>query len=596
MSLEFTTYTVPLFVTSAITFVLILMAAQRQHNPVTRMFILYCTAVVIWSIGYSFEFMVPGEPAKLFWARVQYIGLTSPVAFLLFTQLYLGIEERIEWQTFITLMIMPLIANVAAWTNDQHRMLWTDWWIDSESSPGLVIKHGPIFYAIVAYSYLLLLCGVYYIWQGFRSSNAVRVRQAGILLAAVAPPWLGNLLYVLHLTPKGLDLTPINFGISSIFLGLGLLRYHLLDVKPIARNRIIEKLADPVIVIDGQGRIVDVNPASINLLGKNQDELLAQSAADVLSALPGLAQLLEADTSVDLRTELAQGSSQRIFNTSASLIRDGSEQIQGRVLVLHDVTEREHDADALRQSESQLRAMVQQLQELDQLKNRFLRNINHELRTPLTNITLYADLLKRGNPENHSRYISVIEKEAATLRRLIEQTLALSQVDQMVEALPLQRKMVDLNQMIGLLVRNSTEIATKSRVAFSYNLPNTPVIIQADTEKLNVALSNMLTNAFNYTPKGGAVSLALERNGKYAKIQIKDSGLGISTSDQQHIFDRFFRGEAVANGSIPGLGLGLSSAKSSIELHGGHIQVESTPGQGSTFTVFLPLCDVVETA
>lgn len=595
MSLEFSPYTVPLFVTSIMTFVVLLMAAQRTRIPAARIFILYCTAVIFWSLGYAFEFMAIGVQAKLFWAKVQYIGLISPVAFLLFAQLYLGFEESIEWQTFITLMIMPLIANVAAWTNEQHQMVWTSWSLDPTGRyPGLVLGHGVIFFGILAYSYLLLLFGVYYIWQAYHSHSEMRMRQAAILLGAVAAPWIGNFLYVLQLTPNGLDLTPISFGISSIILAVGLLGYHLLDVKPIARNHVIEKLADPVIVLDGQSRIVDVNPAAVSLLGKNRGNLLVQSASVVLGSLPGVKQLLETDGSIDLHIVLERDSELRIFNASVSLLQDDQAQIQGRVIVLHDITQREHDADAIRKSEAQLRAMVQQLQELDQLKNRFLRNINHELRTPLTNITLYADLLKRGSANNQERYISVIEKEAATLRRLIEQTLALSQVDQMVEALPLQRRIVDLKQIVDFLARTSRDMATRSRISFTYSLPNSPILINADSEKLSVAITNILVNAFSYTPHGGTVSLALERTGHHATVQIKDSGVGISSSDQPHIFESFFRGEAVATGTIPGLGLGLFSAKSSVELHGGQIQVESAPGRGSTFTIYLPLCEELE--
>ena len=593
MSLQFTSYTIPLFITAIITFILLIIGARRQHMPSARIFILFCTSVLVWSLGYALEFMAVDLEAKLFWARVQYLGLISPAAFLLFTQLYLGIEEHIQWQNFIALMILPLIANVAAWTNDQHRMLWTAWDIDKTGAfPGLQLEHGPIFYAIVAYSYLLLLSGVYYISIAFRSNNHVRRGQAGILLAAVAAPWLGNLLYILDLTPNGLDLTPINFGISSIFLAIGLLRYHFLDVAPIARNLVIEKLHDAMIVIDNQGRIVDINPTAARLLRCTSRLAVARPANELLKELSGVVEQLGTAESIDVTTRLtgdgADGQ-ERIFNASISVLLDQKQQVQGRVVVLHDVTQQERSAEALRESETQLRVLVHQLQELDRLKTRFMRNINHELRTPLTNITLYIDLLRAGNSANFERYIKVLDKEAATLRRLIEQTLDLERMDHDSSATSIRLQKTDLNQLLESVATSAAKVANKSDISFQYHLSSVPIAVNADNEMLKTTISSLLTNAFTYTPRGGNVCLELAHNEEQALIRVKDNGIGITPVDKEHIFERFYRGEQAANGNIPGLGIGLSTAKEHVEQHGGSIQVESTIGSGSIFTVFLPL-------
>lgn len=592
MSLQFAhyTYIIPLFITAAITLVLLLIGIRRRHSPAARIFVLFCSTVLIWSVGYAFEFMAIDLEAKLFWARVQYLGLISPVAFLLFTQLYLGVEERVYWQNFIVLMLMPLIANVAAWTNDQHKMLWTYWGLDpTGNSPGLQLEHGVIFYAIVAYSYLLLLSGVYYIVLAFRSSSYVRRRQAGILLAAVAAPWLGNLLYILDLTPNGLDLTPINFGISGIFLAIGLVRYYFLDVTPIARNRVIEKLQDSVIVIDNQGRVVDVNPAAIQLLKCNRRDVIAQPVQNLLHELPVVVSALNTQSSVDLTARLINEDEAKIFNASISVLKNKQDLVQGRVVMLHDITQQEHDAEALRESEARLRTLVQQLKELDELKTRFMRNVNHELRTPLTNITLYIDLLRTGNPENFPRYLSVLEKETATLRRLIEQTLNLERVDDTVAPPPVNLRTTNLKKLIESVSSWAEKLAVRSEISFTYNVDAEPIHVKADSDVLKSVLSNLLTNAFTYTPHGGHVFLSLQRNDQHAIIQIKDDGLGISDVDKKRIFEPFYRGDQAASGNIPGLGLGLSTAKVNVEQHSGWIEVESKLGHGSVFTVYLPL-------
>lgn len=589
MSLQFTAYTIPLFITTAITLILLWVGVRRRHMLTARIFMLFCSAVIVWSVGYALEFMAVDLQAKLFWARVQYLGLFSPVAFLLFTQLYLGFEERLYWQNLIVLAIMPMIANVAAWTNDQHHLLWTSWSLDESGNfPGLKLEHGIIFYAIVAYSYLLLLSGVFYIWRAFRSTSYVRRWQAAILLVAVAAPWLGNLLYVLDLTPNGLDLTPINLGVSSIFLGIGLMRYHFLDVTPIARNRIIEMLDDSVAVIDGRGRIVDLNPAAGQLLRTSSRSSVARPAYELLFELPGVVAQLETPSSTDLTTRLTVGDEEHVYNASISVLKDKEQRVQGRVVMLHDVTQQERDAEALRKSETQLRTLVQQLQELDQLKTRFVRSINHELRTPLTNITLYIDLLRNGKPENQERYLTVLDKESATLRRLIEQILDLERMDQLVNPTKINLTRTDLTFLVKSIVQSTQANAGKPQHTFHCHLPDHAIVVVADEERLGVAIRNLLVNAFTYTPPGGTITIALTSDAKQAVVRIVDNGIGISKVEQEHIFERFYRGENAASGTIPGLGVGLFTARTHVEQFGGCITVESDSGKGSTFTIYLP--------
>ena len=381
-------------------------------------------------MGYAFEFIADDLATKLFWAKVQYFGITlTPVSFLLFTQYYLGYEESPRWQTIIATTVVPLITLIAAWTNGSHGLLWTSIKMPDKTL-GLDLGHGLIFYLIIVYSYLILLAGCYYAWQAYQSNSYVRQRQAAIILAGAMPPWLGNLVYILDLTPQGLDLTPINFAVTCVLMAYGLFRYEFLNVAPIARNRVIENLADAVIVIDVLGRVVDINPAAARWLNKESRAVLANTAIEVLADFPALIASLAPVSRRDISIRCTSHGEERTYSAGISLLHNEQGEFAGWIMTLRDNTSQERINAALRESETALRTMVQRLQELDQLKLRFLRNINHELRTPLTNIILYADLLRTGPPENHARYLEVLDRQTTILRGLIEQTLEVEQMEE----------------------------------------------------------------------------------------------------------------------------------------------------------------------
>jgi signal transduction histidine kinase len=116
-----------------------------------------------------------------------------------------------------------------------------------------------------------------------------------------------------------------------------------------------------------------------------------------------------------------------------------------------------------------------------------------------------------------------------------------------------------------------------------------PITIQGDREHLRRLLLNLVDNGIKYTPAGGRVTLTLQRDGEWAVLRVADTGIGLTREELEQIFQRFYRAPAAVDQGKEGSGLGLCIARSIAEAHGGHIQVESSPQQGSTFTVFLPL-------
>ena len=273
-------------------------------------------------------------------------------------------------------------------------------------------------------------------------------------------------------------------------------------------------------------------------------------------------------------------------------------------LARHEIAQRKRAEDDLRELNAtleqrvadrtaELQAANAQLTELDRLKDEFISRISHELRTPLANIKLYLGLLDHGKPEKHEQYMATLLRETARLQQLIEDLLRISQLD--LDAVHLPLTPIDVNQLLAQLVIDRASLVRDQGLRIESQLALDLPLAAANSTLLMQALSNLMTNATNYTPAGGTITLstALQSSDDRAWVTctLRDTGLGISAKDQQHIFERFYRGAAASDYTIPGTGLGLSICHEIVNKLGGRITVESEPGHGAAFTVWLKPVD-----
>ena len=228
------------------------------------------------------------------------------------------------------------------------------------------------------------------------------------------------------------------------------------------------------------------------------------------------------------------------------------------------------------------------LTELDQLKDEFIGRISHELRTPLTNIKLYLELLKRGKLENHDQYMETLRQQADRLHRLIDDLLDISHLNP--DTLDVRHESLDVNALVHDVLADRAEIARERQLTLTWcPCPDLPRLT-TDRALLRQVFVHLLANALNYTPRGGAITLRAAPGGTdraWVTIEVRDTGPGISANDLLHIFEPFYRGKAAADYRTPGAGVGLAIAQRIIGQLGGHIAVDSQPGQGAAFVVWL---------
>ncbi|MBV9791011.1 MAG: histidine kinase [Chloroflexi bacterium] len=239
--------------------------------------------------------------------------------------------------------------------------------------------------------------------------------------------------------------------------------------------------------------------------------------------------------------------------------------------------------------------------EVDRLKSEFVSVVSHELRTPLTSILGYTELLlaREFAPAERREFIHTVHKEADHLANLVEDLLNVSRLD--AGKIKLERWVMALPKLVRELVAQLNAELDVERHRLLLDVPESLPPIYADRDRVRQILSNLLSNAIKYSPEGGEVVLhasVLQKPPASAPslppepallISVRDQGIGIPQHELSRIFERFYRVDNSNTRRIGGTGLGLAITRALVELHGGRIWVESTPGEGSTFYVTLPL-------
>jgi PAS domain S-box-containing protein len=318
-------------------------AWRRRAAPGGSPLVALMVTIGIWSAGAAMEYATVGIPGKLMWAQIQYIGVvTCPVFFLLVALEYSRQDRWLTRRTTALFFIVPLITLILAVTNQLHGLIWPTITPTGAPAANLALYgHGLGFYiGCVAYSYLLMLIGtILLVRAAFHFPIAYR-RQAGMLVAGALAPWLVNFVYVAGLSPiPGLELTPLVMALTGVLFVWGIFGYQLLDLAPVARETLIETMADGMVVLDAQDRVVDINPSAQHLLGAATAFQVGQSAEILFTAWPDWTAHLGSEQADRIEMSMA-GAAKRYLELTISPIRSRHGHYAGRLIVIHDITER----------------------------------------------------------------------------------------------------------------------------------------------------------------------------------------------------------------------------------------------------------------
>ncbi len=322
--------------------------AWRQRSTTSGYyFMLLMTAVAFYALAAAFELGSTTLVEKITWSKISYIGIVSlgPL-WLLFALCYSQRESWITRSRLIGLWTIPLAALIFTASNDWHFLVWNSF-TPVSTAPGapILYGHGPVFWIHTAYVYLLMLSGSVLLIQFAIGSHGLYRRQVSALVAAATLPWFGNVLYIFNRDPwPGLDLTPIGFTLSGVLIWWGIFRFHILDLSPLARDVLFNHIGAGILVLDMQNRLIDLNPLAKRWFQQGQ-EIIGQNIFDLLN-IEETRRPFEQTLETHSQIELGEGDEGRIYDLSISPLRDSLGLLQGRVVLLYDITHERKLLDA----------------------------------------------------------------------------------------------------------------------------------------------------------------------------------------------------------------------------------------------------------
>jgi two-component system phosphate regulon sensor histidine kinase PhoR len=416
---------------------------------------------------------------------------------------------------------------------------------------------------------------------GFAVAITLIVLILALVIAAGTTKSLRDLSQAAQQLAEGdLDITPVtNFRqdevgqLGRVFSSMAAqLSKRMEDLRTESSKlaAVLEQMTDGVLIADGQGRVVLINPAAERMFAARGQEVLGRSLTQTLrdhrlielwkrSQESGVTQ----ETSLEL-------SSQKIYLQGVAIPL--GHKLQGSTLLLfQDLTH---------------------LRRLETVRRDFISNISHELRTPLASIKALTETLKEGaleDPPAAVRFLDLMESEVDTLTQIVSELLELSRIESGRVLLHFKStsSIEILSEAVNRLRLQAKRAGLSLQVDYPENLP--PVL--ADPPRIEQVMVNLLHNAIKFTPAGGSIFVSAwpEGEGPEAHIvfEVRDTGVGIPEDDIQRIFERFYKADRARSGG--GTGLGLAIARHLVEAHGGRIWVKSREGQGSSFYFSLPV-------
>jgi hypothetical protein len=391
-------------------------------------------------------------------------------------------------------------------------------------------------------------------------------------------------------------------GIGLLLAGLALsVLYHFSSWRAAVSDReeleqrfgfLVRHAKDyAMFLIDPEGRVMSWNKGAERIKGYTEAEIIGQS----ISVFYTDEDNERGEPSLNLRRAMEEGRYESIglrkrkdgsifyADVVFTPIYDDKNILKGFAKITRDISDQ-------KRAEEDMLDTLRREKELSELKSRFVTLASHEFKTPLSVILSSVSLIEKypetDQQDKRLKHIHRIKSNVNNLKQILNDFLSLEKLeDGIVKNCPVE---TDLDLLVRETIHDTEEAVTKGQEVRLHTTGNhRPVWV--DAQLLRNILNNLLSNAIKYSPQGGSIDVTLSYGPVAVDIEVKDQGIGIPAEDRPHLFERFFRASNTTG--ISGTGLGLSIIRRYLDLMGGHIQLDSQPGQGSTFRVTLPVAE-----
>ena len=346
-------------------------------------------------------------------------------------------------------------------------------------------------------------------------------------------------------------------------------RFDIIKTERDQLSTILKSMNEGVITVTSEGLITHVNAAACRMLRTSGERCLGQALKDIDESNnldQAFVQCHKQQTSVERTIQLDGYTFARHYRLHVTLLKHSYKA--DAILVLQDITD---------------------VQRIDKMRADFVANASHELKTPITAIRGFAETLIEDETIEHGmrqRFIRKIHGQSIRLSDLVSDLLALSRLESNDTAFNTQ---VDLQQIVQRVCANLQAVAQNHKMVLELEVIDGPMMLLGDDNALGQMATNLIDNAIKYTTEMGTVTVTIKAEEGMAVLNVKDNGLGIDETDQERIFERFYRVDKARSQSLGGTGLGLAIVKHIVQNHKGRLQLKSKLNHGSTFTVKIPL-------
>jgi PAS domain S-box-containing protein len=549
-------------------------------SPEVKYLILVEILAAIWALTYGIEFLRDDLESKKFWSQLSYLGISFlPVCYFFFATTFSQKKNILKPGIITLLLILPFLTVPVAMTNEYHHLLWKNVTLNAETNM-LNISHGSWFWIFWIYSITLIVAGLFNLFRSIYYFTAYYRSQVGTLMIATLIPLGGNIMYVTGINPlPGFDWTPVLFVFTGLVITFGVMKYRIFDLVPFARNKLIDTMSDGVVVINSEGFIEDYNPAVTKIFKLEAGDLRRKRFSKVFEKYGTLLEVIEEGKGSISEITLDIPGGQKFYQIRITIIYDRNHKLSGRLIQVNDVT-------SLKQTESRLKAEVEERGRLIEDLDAFAHTVAHDLRSSLGSVYASSEIMEEcisgGNTELLPEFAGMIKVAAKKAMHLTQELLIMATVShQEIDKKPLDMQRIILEaqkQVKDLMVKSNACITTGNN--WPEALGYAPWV-----EEIWV---NYLTNAIKYGGIPPVVTTGAEVTPENTvKFWVKDNGNGIPPEKQHLLFQKYMRLEP---GKAEGYGLGLSIVKRIIEKLDGSAGLVSTgrEGEGALFWFELP--------
>lgn len=564
--------------------ILISLIIFGKVGKVVRSYAYLTMFISIWALAYGFELACTTFEQMRFWVNVEYVGISFlPGLFLIFILRYTGREKWITQTRLWFLFGFATLTLLMVWTDKWHHLYYASVSVDHNGPfPMLAVKMG-FWYAIhIVYFYTIILFGYYLILRTFYKANGDFKRQNYIIILGTGFPWLINIFYILEVRPyKHLDLTPMAFLGTSLLIGIGLLRFRLFDIVPIARDKVFDELNDGVMVLDAQDRVVDLNASMKKILLQNEQiPSIGKYFQDYFPLENELHSLVEKRIDITFDLKLGKLANVKYYAIHLYPLFDKKTFFSGLIVSFSDITSR-------KLSDAVLQQQAKDLQEMNQLKDRLFSIISHDLRSPILSLNEIMRLMEERiiDEKDFRDHVPLMASNIKSTAALLENLLYWSRSQ--LKGDFIRREPLNVNQVVQRQIDLLDSQAKLKNIRIE-NLIREQAAVLADKNMTEMVFRNLISNAIKFSMPEALIRISAQANEKVLSVSVQDQGVGISEENQNRLFgtNNF---SSLGTNNEPGTGLGLLLCKDFVEKNGGSIEVFSKLNEGSTFTVTLPL-------